>query len=59
MADEILTISGTGKVQLIFPRRWFHLFKFGWHRHETLFGRRCWIRYNWTAEDEQPLRSRP
>ena len=44
-----------GEVHILFPRRFWQLWKFGWHRHETFFGRKCWIRYKWTKEDLEKM----
>ena len=48
-----------GGVYLMFPRRFWQLWKTGWHKHETFFGRKCWIRYNWTEDDLKNLTPPP
>ena len=39
----IITIDG--KIQMT-PRKWYHLYKKGWHKHTTLF-QKVWIRFKW------------
>lgn len=28
-------------------RKWWQLWNKGWHKHQDLWGRKWWIRYNW------------
>ena len=44
-ANEIITISG-GEVQMM-RRKWYELYKRGWHKHSNLWGDMMWIRYRW------------
>jgi len=51
VSGTLLKIEGQA-VLLLYPRRPWHLWKRGWHRHTDFYQRRCWIRYNWPKEVE-------
>lgn len=42
--SEIVQIKGEIQLQ---PRKWYALFKKGWHKHTDIFNKPYWIRYNW------------
>lgn len=46
---KIITLSG--EVQLT-KRYWWQLCKSGWYKHEDVFGRLWWIRFNWPSFPE-------
>lgn len=44
-ADEIITIKDA-EVQMM-RRKWWQIYKKGWHKHTDLWGNKMWIRYRW------------
>jgi hypothetical protein len=46
---EIIKIKGE---ILLTRRKWWQLFKLGWHKHENIGGK-WWIKFNWTEEEDR------
>lgn len=38
-----------GKIQMM-PRKWYHFYKKGWYKHETMF-EKVWIRFKWNKDE--------
>ena len=41
--DSIIEIETTIQMQ---TRKWWQLYRKGWHKHNDLWGHKWWIRYN-------------
>lgn len=44
-ANEIIPITN-GQVQMM-RRKWWQIYKKGWHKHTDFWGNLMWIRYRW------------
>jgi len=42
--QDIIKVRG---YVLLKKRKWYALFKRGWHRHTDMWGKPWWIRYRW------------
>ena len=49
---DVITIQG--EVQLM-KRKWYQLYKKGWHRHYDFWGQKHWIRFNWDSSNGNKL----
>ena len=47
---EIIKMEGA---VLLTKRKWWQLYKRGWHKHNDLWGGLWWIRYKWNKDQEQ------
>ncbi len=42
--SSVIEISSKIQMQ---GRRWWQIYRKGWHKHNDHWGRKWWIRYNW------------
>ena len=45
-------IQMEGQIQMT-KRKWWQVYKRGWHKHNDFWGGLWWIRYKWNKEQEQ------
>ena len=36
----------------ITKRKWYQIYKRGWHKHTNWWDQRCWVRFKWSKEDD-------
>ena len=36
----------------ITKRKWYQIYKRGWHKHTNFWSQRCWVRFKWSKEDD-------
>ena len=46
---EIIKMEGA---VLLTKRKWWQLYKRGWHKHNDLWGGLWWIRFKWSQEEQ-------